>query len=249
MRVFLSLVGLALGITVLGELLTGSSDLQPSRTTAQAVTPTPPPMADESIRRFLIDSDLTNLPDVIGHDMIIPLQDVSQWFGQETQPAKRALVVSRQFVDDVVAPPGGFGTPGGNEEFNIIAYILVTGHLLVTVDTSSEYLAQQIALAGVTPPFDPYGRPMPTSPVGSRSLAATMVSFTIEHGWFEYALFTQKSRTARSGWIVQDTSPPYDMIDSEIMSLLDEPVGNAGGSCLPVSVHPVATLLCNLSVS
>jgi len=159
-------------------------------------------------RKFVLADDELNIPEHIVYEDVIALNDVYSLFGQGQDT--RALIVSRQLLDGVTHPTSGFGGSDGSPEYYALLFVLWNSHVLVGIDSTSELIADRLALDGPAP-FDPFRRTLITmAEIPGFLLAATALGFTVEGGWEEVRVEAPASTGA----------PPYEMVDQWVSKLL-----------------------------
>jgi hypothetical protein len=204
-----------------GRMVTSAATIVPVR---PAPTPVVGPSGDflslaaqgPALGVCVMANDVASIPEEIGYDRSIGPGEGHRLFQPRSQPAPRALVVSRSLLEAVRHPATGPVGDDGSPEYYVLLGVLWNGHILVALDSSSLLIAQKLGLAGITPPFDTSNGLLPTDPMTN---TATALAYTPATGYLVSVIggHATASRSVAGGWL--SPTKGYDRVNPMIERL------------------------------
>jgi len=203
-------------------------------TPVPTVTPTNEPMWNHvpestNIRIVALEEDIASLPQVElrPFDDLIPEDEVFNFFAAGASPEPRALVVSREYLDAVEAPPDGPLSGSGNTEYQTLLGVLWNYHTLVVLDAAPYDVAVSLDLVDRGTPWD-IEIPFPSSPAddeeGESVIDASIYRYIPEKRMWN------RSITTRDRSIDVSAHP---MLNYLIHEVLDDVSPQQSGKCTP----------------
>jgi len=216
-----------------------------------------PTLADKYERIFVLSEDLSNLPSNLDFDHQIALADVDTTFLMDAHPRLQALIISRDFLEyaassshsGAISTPTPGSTPVPGTALDALVTIIQGQHVLFVLDSSSNYIFQQLNLIGIVPWFDPGGEPVSGFDFESNDsifYAGSGIHFQLDNPDVKWSVFESSVvRTANTEptpvvapghtymYPGQPDKPNYINVSQDIHDFIRDHVVEIGGFIIP----------------